>query len=336
MSNYQDMKKSRLLISKAVYLLPLLLLLASGCAVPRPPAPMNAQDIRALKARLGQIGIARASYLPHVEVQVPSKGRANGAKDGAKVGAIMPIEFALEAVQGCGDPSCAYILLGGFALAPVGAVIGGVGGAITADPAKAVSQREARIDEVLAKLRMQQKMDAQFVSRLSSLKTFTFTELAKAGPVTEAARPDYRRYRASGIDTVNEIDVKKLTLTGWGKVQPDLSLSLDVQVRLVATADNKALYCREYVCTSTDDKFAAWAAQDARKFRKEIGACYHDIADWSVHDLYVNDTIIRPVPEPVASNGVISRRSTVKCSDAAKDVAVSRPNQHPRKIWKGQ
>jgi len=86
-----------LLIRKAgLILTSLLLLLAGGCAIRRAPEPMNAQETDELKARLGLIVVTRAQYVPHVAVQIPSKGPKEGAIDGAKVEALVPLEISVK------------------------------------------------------------------------------------------------------------------------------------------------------------------------------------------------------------------------------------------------
>jgi hypothetical protein len=292
----------------------LLLLLAGGCAARHAPEPMDAQEIDALKTRLGLIAVTRAQYLPHVEVQVPSKGPREGAKDGAKVGALVPIQISFEAMRGCSQSlGCLLLPLAGLALAPVGAVVGGVGGMVTADSPEMVSEREVRIKDALAKLRMQENMRDQFLSRLADLKIFSFTTMTEAGPAMEGEKPDYRQFKSSGISSVNEIDVKKLTLAGWGKVRPNLYVQLEVQVRLISTTDNTEIYCKVFTCSSKSDKFESWAAQDAKKFREEIESCYNDIADWSVNDLYVNDSIIMKEKTYTPGGQSLTRQSTAKC-----------------------
>ena len=303
-----------LLIRKAgLILTSLLLLLAGGCSARRAPEPMDTQEIDALKTRLGLIAVTRAQYEPHVEVTVPSKGPLEGAQDGAKVGALFPIQISIWSMQGCGSPGCLLLPLAGLALAPVGALVGGVGGTITANPAEIVIEREVRIKDALAKLRVQENMRDQFLSRLADLKIFPFTTMTESGPTIEGKKPDYRQFKSSGISSVNEIDVKKLTLAGWGKVRPDLYVQLEVQFRLISTIDNTEIYCKMFTCSSKYDKFEVWAAQDAKKFQEEIESCYNDVADWLVNDLYVNDSIIMKKESYTPRYHNLTRQSTAKC-----------------------
>jgi len=304
--------KEMVLIRKTGMVLTLLLL-ASGCAVRQAPKPMAPQEIDVLKTRLGLIGLTVARHVPRIKVQIPSKGAKEGANDGAEVGALTPIVISFEAMQGCNDPYCLLLPVAGLVLAPVGAVVGGVSGMITADSPEMVSEREVSIRDALAKLRMQENMSDQFLSRFTNLKTFPFTIIHEAGPIIEGEKPDYRQFKSNGISTINEIDVKKLKLIGRGKVRPDLYVQLEVQARLISTTDNTEIYCKVFTCSSKDDKFEVWAAQGAKKFRDEIESCYNDVADWLVNDMYVNDSIMLTQKEPDKPKRILGRRSTAKC-----------------------
>ncbi len=302
-----------LIIRKVSIIVSLFLLLSSGCATHRRPETMNSQEIGELKTKLGLIGVTGARDVPRVEVKTPSKGAEEGAKDGAKVGALTPFAMSFEAMQECGDPYCLLLPFAGLALAPVGAIVGSVGGAITADAAETVTAREVKVKDALATLRMQENIHEKFVSRLSELKSFPFTIIYEAGPTIEGEKPDYRQFKSSGISSVNEIDVRKLTLSGWGKVRPDLYVQLEVQVRLISLTDNTEIFCRIFTCSSKDAKFEVWAAEDAKKFREEIESCYNDVADWAVNDIYVNNTIIGMRKELTMPLRPLTRQSIADC-----------------------
>ncbi len=214
---------------------------------------------------------------------------------------------------GCNDPGCLLFPVVGLALWPVGAVVGSVGGYLTADKAEIVSDREIKIKNALAKLRMQENMHDKYISQLTTTTTFSFTDMPDVGPVTEDEKPDYRQFKSRGFSSVNEIDVKKLTLAGWGKVKPSLSVQLEVQVRLVSTTDNSEIYCKIFTCSSQAEKFEVWADQNAKKFSEEIESCYKDLADWSITDLYINDTIIGKNKFQKTREGGYIRQTTSAC-----------------------
>lgn len=271
-----------------------IVMLAAGCASMRGPSPMTAEQTDALKARLGKIGVVGGQYLPALEIQTPAKGAGAGALGGAAVGAMAPFEMMSGGMSGCNSPGCVLLPAVLIALVPVGATIGAVGGAITAESAEKVNERQAKIDEAVASLRMQDNLRDRLSARVTDLKTFPVTMSREGGPSLDGQKPDYRRLKSEGIDTVNEVAVRKLSLLSRkGKVKPELAVQLTAQVRLVSTADDAELYSQGYSCESATDKFEAWAAAEARKFRDEIDRCYNDIAGHAVKDLYINDTLLR-------------------------------------------
>jgi len=232
-------------------------------------------------------------YVPKVELKIPAKGAAEGAMGGAKAGAMAPIQLASEAIKKCNDPVCSILLSGvGLVFAPVGAIVGGVGGSITADSAEVVNMRETKVKLALIDLRMQEHIRDRFSSRLADLKTFPIKTLPDAGPAEDGQKIDYSPMKSKGIDTVSEIAVRSLALSGDGFVKPDLSVNLNAQVRLISTSDNRELFTKGYACSSREYEFKVWAENDARKFREEIERCYEDIAENAVKDLFVNDTLI--------------------------------------------
>lgn len=281
------------------------LFIASGCAPLQTPRPMSPEELEQFKTKLGTVGVTSARYVPRVEVQVPSKGAMEGVKDGAQVGALVPLEISVGAMQGCSDPYCLLLPVAGLALAPVGAVVGGIGGSLTADRPEAVTEREVTIKGTFSKLHMQERMYDRFLYQLAGLSTFPTRSVPGAGPSAEGASPDYRQLKLSGIDTINEVDVQKLTLTGYGKVKPELAVHLDVKLRLVSTADNTEQYSKVYQCLSRYDKFEKWAEEGAKKFREEIEGCYDDIAVRAIHDVYLRDTAEHPRQEPGRPNAAV-------------------------------
>jgi len=71
-----------------------------------------------------------------------------------------------------------------------------------------------------------------------------------------------------------------------------------------------------FTCLSEYDRFEAWASLSAHKFREQIEACYNDIADWSVNDLYVNDSIMQPKKKDLPKykhKRNAARKSTAMC-----------------------
>jgi hypothetical protein len=282
----------------------LLLLLMAGCSLFHVPKPMNSVQVGVLKGSLGHIGVVAATYVPEEKIQVPAKGPAQGAKEGALVGAFVPLRFSLEAMSSCNDDLCLFIPAIGVALMPVGAIVGSVGGALTADSPEVVSGREASVNSALLGLNMQKLMQADFAEKLQELNLYPVKVMVEEGPAMPGQKVDYRYLKLAGIDTVSEICVKELALAGDGTVRNDLGLFISVQIRLVSTQDNYEVCSKSYRCSSTAQKFEEWAADDAEQLRHQIAKCCNKIAADAVNDLFVNDSLLYILSkEPIDPRG---------------------------------
>ncbi|MBI5236648.1 MAG: hypothetical protein HY886_10435 [Deltaproteobacteria bacterium] len=110
----------------------LLLIWQTGCAVSHRGAPMTPEEAGRLKSRLGAIAVVSAEFTPEAALQTPAKGAAEAFGKGAVGGAGV----MLGGTSGSDSAGGAVI---GLLLIPVGAVVGGVHGAIVADSAKDVN-----------------------------------------------------------------------------------------------------------------------------------------------------------------------------------------------------
>lgn len=250
-----------------------------GCATPH--IAMTPDQTAQLKERLGAIGIASARFVPKVELQTPAKGTADAAGKGAIGGA----GAMLDAAGDSGGSSGAGAVM--IALIPVGAVVGGVAGAIMADSAEAVNQREAVLKKVLADLKVQETMRDRFIKTTQERTVFRFTRLEDEGPAAEGTIPDYRPLSEKGIKTVQEITVRQFGLRGEGQIQPDLSMYMILQARLVNSATNEELSNKTFTYQGEKHKFADWAANDARLFTEEFDRCYQKLAEDVMREIYV-------------------------------------------------
>jgi hypothetical protein len=174
---------------------------------------MSAIQIDELKPKLGYVGIVGARYAPNVEVKVPARTVSEGAKAGAKV-PMQVVAGLLQNANSCSGYFCLLLLATGVALTPVGAVVGGVESAVSADSAEVVNMREAKINQSLIEMRMNEHMRDRFFSRMADLKTFPAKILPEVGPEKDGQMPDYRSMKPNGIDTVTEITVQTLALNG--------------------------------------------------------------------------------------------------------------------------
>ncbi|MBI5875754.1 MAG: hypothetical protein HZB81_07950 [Deltaproteobacteria bacterium] len=249
-----------------------------GCATPH--IAMTPDQTAQLKERLGAIGVASARFAPKVELQTPAKGAADAAGKGAIGGAGVILDASGNSGSGAGA-------IVGILLIPVGAVVGGVGGAIMADSAEAVNQREAVLKKALADLKVQETMRDHFIKTTQERTVFRFTRVEEEGPAVEGAIPDYRPLSEKGTKTVQEITVKQFGLKGEGRVQPDLSMYMILQARLVNSATNEEIFNKTFSYQGEKHKFADWAANDARLFTEEFDRCYQKLAEDVMREIYV-------------------------------------------------
>lgn len=257
------------------WLLGLFIIFQSGCATTKRAIPMTAEQSEQLKSRLGAIAVVSARFTPKLEIQTPAKGALGGAKAGASAGA--------EVTTG-GDGRA-------ILLAPFTAAVGGVAGAVMADSAKDVNERETIIKKAIAELKTQETIRDSFLKTVQEKTKFQFVLEEGHGPTTDGELPDYRDMKEKGITTIHEITVKQFGLKGEGKINPDLSLYMILQVRLINLANNAELFKDTFTYVGEKHKFAEWAANDAQLFRQEFDRCYQNLAENMMQGIYILNTI---------------------------------------------
>lgn len=289
---------SKLFRTKILLTATLLPLLTSGCmrAVKMTPLQLDQQ-----KRMLGVIGVVSGDKTPHVLIKLP----ARNIPEGMKAGAEMPVIVAGSlCAGGCSGELGLLVLGSGLAMAPVGAIAGGVQSLITEDNFAVVTNGETAIKETIANLRMSKHVSERFASKLADLKTFATSTTVMKGSGKNGQEPDYRPLWNAGIQTVSEVTVNSLALYGLGVVKPDLWLTLNTRVRMLSASNNNLIISRDYSCISNTSTFEEWVAKDAFKFRESIERCYDIIAKNAVTDLFVNNTLLLPPHiRPVTPSG---------------------------------
>lgn len=262
------------------FLLFLLLAAATGCGHVSPARPERTSDV------MRTTGVVTARFQPEVRLDLPGKGRVDGAVRGAGrgfvAGAEIPLRFLADGMGGCGTRECGYVAIGILALATatgtVGAVVGGVHGAIEAMPAREARRME-EATEGLANLRIQEIL----VSRILEAGTRSVACRYVPLPGAEWSAPDEEvdsRSRAKeGFDSILEIGVLSVGFRGtqWGS-DPPLSVFLAVRVRRYAGGDGKFLGVEDLFYESGERKFAEWMAEEAALAEEEFVQGYREIA----------------------------------------------------------
>ncbi|HZD54915.1 MAG TPA: hypothetical protein VE080_01550 [Candidatus Aquicultoraceae bacterium] len=231
-------------------------------------------------------GIVTADFLPDVRLDLPGKGRVDGAVRGAGrgflAGAEIPLRILGEGMSGCSSKECGYVAIGILAVATatgtVGAVVGGVHGAIEAMPAREARRMEEATEE-LANLRIQEILGNRILEAGTRSVACRYVPIPYAAWSTPEEEGDYRFLTGEGFDSILEIGAVSVGFRGtkWGS-DPPLSVFLTVRVRRYGGRDGKFLGEENLLYESGERKFAEWMADGAAPAEEQFERGYREIA----------------------------------------------------------
>ncbi len=263
-----------------VGLLFLLLLVQAGCGHVSPSRSARNSDVTRTA------GIVPARFLPEVRLDLPGKGRIDGAVRGAGrgflAGAEIPLRIAAAGLQGCGGKECGYLVIGFLAVATatgaVGAVVGGVHGAIEAMPAREARKME-EATEGLANLRIQETLADRVLEYGTESLACRYVILPDASWTAPDDEVDYRSLTDKGFDSILEIGVLSIGFKGtrWGS-DPPLTVFLAVRVRRYRGSDGILLGVENLFHEGDERRFAEWMADGAVQAEEEFKRGYREIA----------------------------------------------------------
>ncbi len=282
-----------------------LLLAQGGCAtVSRPlPHPLPPET----RAQLGRIGIVAGGFVPAIDVERPTAGKGSAAARGALQGAGVALYPFSTLFVTCSGRDCGFVvvvILGVLiGAATVGAVTGAVVGAVSAESAAKVRDAEAALTRALAELRIQETLRDRVVTIAREDARLALLPGGDVGPTESDMAVDYRPLAAQDMDTILEVSVIRLGLTGDRRVNPRLALSLTTRVRLIQSGNGAELYQQELDHRSGSRKFVEWAANDAKAFREAMDAAYTEVSREIVRLVLppAQGPELRPAPEPSLS-----------------------------------
>ena len=244
-----------------------------------PPPPGEA-----VRSGLGKIAVTSGRFAPTFDiVGGPAKGAGEGAGGGAKRGA----QVGALAVYG------GTFVLGPFAillipLIAVGAGVGAIAGASSAEPAGKVEERGATAREIAAAQKIQDDLRDRVVAISRAQTPHTLSVLADRGPSAAGERPDYRPLSQEGIQTVLEVGVESLTFEGSGRtIDPPLWLVMTVNTRLVRTVDNAEVYTNSLTYTGEKGRTLAEWVGGPEGFRDELHRAYAILAEKTVEEVFL-------------------------------------------------
>lgn len=204
-------------------------------------------------------------------------GSGQGAKEGAKVGAVTPalagLAFTGTVLQGGGYLVLAGLMLtaAGVAVAPVGAGLGAAIGAMTAPSEAEVERCAAALVQAVDDADLSNSLAAWIVHAAGS------RPIGRAG---DSAPP--------AADTLLQIDAPAVTLTsadpaGSGR---DLQLRAWMSARLVRASDGEVLRTFSWSYGGPKATFFKWGSDDARMLRAELERAGRTLAASVVADLW--------------------------------------------------
>ena len=285
-----------------------------GCATQPYTLPAEVRE------SLGTIGVVSARYTPAVEFELPAKGWLGGAGRGAvggtKAFVVLVPSAAVIAGLSVGlmvlPPTAPYGV--GGALYATAELVKGAGymiagpfyGATAAEASAKVEESETQLKAALVSMRIQETM-RDHVVQAAGVANVNLTVVDGQGPENASDLLTYLPLQESQIDSVLELRVNRVWLSVTEsffksihidiknpkpkpsqdlRINPSLSLGMELRSRLIRTTDKVVLYDNTWKREGGSHVFAEWAANDAQLFSKEFERAYHELAHQLVTGMF--------------------------------------------------
>lgn len=267
-----------------------------------PPAP----GLTSIAA-LGRTGVVASWGSQEPQIVAPPKGWAGGFSRGAAAGAgttlvggvvVGALPFAGGHNSGTGVE--VFWLLGwtavGVALAPLGGVVGGVVGAVKAQPPEQIERSKASLVEAVRAADLPATIRDEAIRLGSERSWHTLVPLTGQGP--ELGDHDVGTVleiviRHVGLERRTNVTTRK-PVSVWLDMDPDLELRLNVDATLIKASDGTALYTRSFQDLGAVRTFSVWAAGDGLIFRDDLRSSAERVATQIANALF-------PAPGPPAT-----------------------------------
>jgi hypothetical protein len=257
---------------------------AFGCAPTPHIYTMQPSALEGVRSKITTVGVYISPELAETEVRLPAKGWLGGTKRGIVMGATLPVMIGLVSPVPGGTAL-------GVLVAPLGALVGGVYGAVTALPVEEVEHTE--IELAIATGKSPQKNHRQRLTdhliELGNART-GLRFVAWPIPHPEANRKDTgnQSYTSSDvIDTRLEIRAEKAGLRGMYSINPPTDAFVQIRARLIRMKDDTILIDERIVCASDEERiFKDWAADGGIHLVKEFEICALELAEKVVDDFF--------------------------------------------------
>jgi len=240
-----------------------------------------------VRAQFGTIAVIPLPGPPSVEVDTPAKGGAAGAGRGVTGGAADGAKLVAAVFSGCGGWGCILVIPAVGLGTLIGAVAGGIHGGITAPTSSVVEHADAVIHVAATQIDANNVLRDRVLECSRGHTAHTFAPASVDSVVAGHGEVPYQALAGDGGDTVVEVGVQQVKLTGPWRANPELALVLVARARVVRTRDGSTVHEETFQYESPTRHFTDWAANSADQFRFWVDFGLNDIAKRIAGKLFV-------------------------------------------------
>ncbi|MET0048221.1 MAG: hypothetical protein ABW066_10590 [Sedimenticola sp.] len=234
---------------------------------------------------IGRVGVSVVRSTPEIEIEVPTRSKAEGLGEGMAGGADM------------GAAAGAYTLsLGpiGVGLAPyfigmgliVGSVTGGVYGLANAENAETVLKAEAAILSATDAGSLQQRLQSKVIDFLSTQALRPAVALSAEQYSAPDGITPLKADAHEDIDTALMLKITDIHSEG-GMIGSPFSIVIRVNMKLIRVATGEVVYLGNYRVTSRGRELPEWAENNGEAVRLAYESAIHTLASEIVHENFL-------------------------------------------------
>lgn len=245
------------------------------------------------RAPLGTIGLAVGQFQPTIDFDALIRGRGDAAGKGALSGAGTCFELLRGSASGAAAGAAALVFL---ACLPIGATIGAISADRRAAPSETIDSAESSLKARLADVNIQGNMRKALMEYAQKNGLRIGALAPELGPVSADAAATYST-GTSGMDTVLEVSLTKITSRTTGTKELLIGFEISVNVRLVQLSVNKLLDNFTHIYRGPHRTWEEWSAHGGKLIDEDFEQGYRDIAEQVLDEVFL---IYRPTA-PVAT-----------------------------------
>jgi hypothetical protein len=273
-------------ISKRLSTTALAILIAcqTGCVTVQDKIPETGHQ-----AALGNLVVVAAIQEPEIDFDLLVKSKGEGAAAGA--GGVFLSCMGGLANSGCGGEFCGFIAVFWLGVCGTAGVVGGVAGAVAAPAAADVNAAEdvfiTALNAETIQLSLRHQVDVAAFAKGKLMPV----ELADQAQVARI-KGDYRALARAGIDTVLEVALSKIGVSGSG-IDADVQLYMLADVRAIRTHDYAEIFSTTYRHEGERASLSEWSANHGERLIRGLEAGYEALGT-HIYDYII---LLYPLPD---------------------------------------